>query len=143
MCQPSEGHLGGHGVEPRAVLARKLTQVITISGDNRIKKAVPFGLRQRGEIGLADAFQLLAARLATDGHGLALIRGGIDHTLPPVADVLAGAGAEVLAAVIALRVGEAIVWVEPTKPTRLPVADGAEAGAGLAHGSNLYPEISK
>ena len=63
--------------------------------------------------------------------------GGVDHALPPMADVLAGAAAEVLAAGVAPRVGEPIVWVEPAKPTRLPVADGAEAGVGLAHGSNL------
>ena len=51
MSRPSEGHLGGHAVEPLAVLGRKLTQVVAVSGDDRVDEAVPLGLGQRREIG--------------------------------------------------------------------------------------------
>src|SRR5210317_924574 len=104
MFWSSEGYLGCHGLKAFAVLARQLAQVVAISGDNRIDEAVPLGLGEGGKIGFADAFEIRATLLAADSHCLHLIRGGIDHARPPVADVLADAAAEVLAAGIAARV---------------------------------------
>ncbi len=137
MSLPSEGHLRGHRVEPRAVLGRKLTQVVAISGDDRVDEAVPLGLGQRGEIGFTDALEIFAA--GWPPTLMASLSFGVGSIMPflPWQMSWQARAAEALAACVPPLVRDPEDRVEPAKAARFPVADGAEAGVGLAHGSNL------
>ena len=104
--------------------------MIAVARDHAFDECGPLLHREGGEIGLAEAVEILAAHLAAMLHGRLLVRGRVDHAFPPVADVLAEPAAEPLAACVAPGVGRAVGGVEPAMVAGLAVADGAEAGCG-------------